>query len=138
MKQKPMSQEHKDKISLANKGRKRPDMVGKKPTHSFQKGYTPWNKGKTGLTKGNRNKGKNHHSWKGGVTLNLKGERENTSIYRKKVYETLKKKHPGIFTRYTDKRRVVKIGNGGSHTTHEWDLLKIQYNWKCPSCKKSE
>lgn len=36
------------------------------------------------------------------------------------------------------KRRVIKLGNGSSHTLKEWENLKAQYNWTCPCCKKSE
>ena len=36
------------------------------------------------------------------------------------------------------KRRILKKGNGGSHTLGEWENLKAQYNWTCPSCKRSE
>lgn len=36
------------------------------------------------------------------------------------------------------RRRIMKRGNGGSHTFGEWELLKARYNWTCPSCKRSE
>lgn len=26
----------------------------------------------------------------------------------------------------------------GTHTNGEWENLKAQYNWTCPSCKKTE
>lgn len=42
----------------------------------FQKGFTPWNKGKKGIQKSHRKgkkfpelSGKNHHNWKGGISL---------------------------------------------------------------------
>lgn len=31
-----------------------------------------------------------------------------------------------------------KKANGGSHTWDEWQTLKAQYNFKCPSCNKQE
>jgi len=37
-----------------------------------------------------------------------------------------------------NKRRIIKIGNGGSHTLGEWEHLKALYNWTCPSCWKKE
>ena len=36
------------------------------------------------------------------------------------------------------KRRVLKLGNGGSHTIGEWELLKVQYGFACPSCNRKE
>jgi len=37
-----------------------------------------------------------------------------------------------------NRRRVMKTGNGGSHTFGEWETLKAQYNWTCPCCKRAE
>jgi 5-methylcytosine-specific restriction endonuclease McrA len=37
-----------------------------------------------------------------------------------------------------EKRRVKKLGNGGSHTLGEWENLKAQYNWTCPMCGRKE
>ena len=36
------------------------------------------------------------------------------------------------------KRRILKKGNGGSHTLGEWETLKAQYNWTCYFCEKCE
>lgn len=36
------------------------------------------------------------------------------------------------------KRRIKKLGNGGSHTLGDWETLKAQYNWTCSSCKRGE
>lgn len=55
--------------------------------------------------------GEQHHRWKGGY--------ENTLMNNRK-------------------RRILKKGNGGSHTLGEWQTLKAQYNYTCPCCKKSE
>ena len=35
-------------------------------------------------------------------------------------------------------RRVMKKGNGGSHTLVEWQQIKLKYNFTCPSCLKKE
>jgi len=56
-------------------------------------------------------KGKDSPKWKGGY--------ENKLMHNKK-------------------RRIMKLGNGGSHTLAEWELLKAQYNWTCPRCHKAE
>jgi hypothetical protein len=63
-------------------------------------------------------RGENSHFWKDGRTL---GENKN-GYYRNKVIA----------------RRAMKRGADGFHTSGEWDTLKIQYNWTCPHCKKSE
>ena len=36
------------------------------------------------------------------------------------------------------KRRIHKLGNSGSHTLGEWELLKKQYGFRCPACGRSE
>ncbi len=36
------------------------------------------------------------------------------------------------------RRRVRRLGNGGTHTQGEWETLKAQYNWTCPACLKPE
>lgn len=38
------------------------------------------------------------------------------------------------------RNRVIKRINkeGSSHTFGEWEILKAQYNWTCPCCKKIE
>jgi 5-methylcytosine-specific restriction endonuclease McrA len=39
---------------------------------------------------------------------------------------------------YSRKRRNSKFEAEGFHTQGEWDLLKVQYGFMCPSCKKKE
>ena len=36
------------------------------------------------------------------------------------------------------RRRAIKMNADGSHTQEEWELLKAQYNYTCPACKKKE
>ena len=36
------------------------------------------------------------------------------------------------------KSRIVKRGNGGNHSLGDWEILKAQYNWTCPACKRIE
>lgn len=59
--------------------------------------------------------GKNHHSWKGGIS-----------------------KEPGYDSLISNRRRVRKLGNGGTHTLGEWENLKAQYNFMCLCCKRQE
>ena len=37
-----------------------------------------------------------------------------------------------------ERRRALKLNANGSHTIGDWETLKTQYNWTCPSCKKKE
>lgn len=58
-----------------------------------------------------QNKGDKHPQWKGGYEWKIMTNRQ---------------------------RRVMKLGNGGSHTFDEWNDLKKFYNYMCLCCKKFE
>lgn len=62
-----------------------------------------------------RNIGEKHWNWQGGISKN------------KKLRSWTK-----------NKRNRMKRSNGGLHTYGEWETLKAQYNWTCPSCDKKE
>ncbi len=96
----------------------------------FKKGQIPWNKGKKfpgigggkkGRTPWNKGKkcpqlsGENHHWWKGGIT-----------------------KQKGYYSFKEIRRKIQKLNNGGSHTLSDWQILKAQYNWTCPACRRKE
>jgi len=51
---------------------------------------------------------------------------------------TYKLTHPGRVKE--NKRRMRNLRNNvvGWHTNKDWDVLKIQYGYTCPSCKISE
>ncbi len=59
--------------------------------------------------------GDKHRSWKGGVSSD-------------KVYRSWQK------NLWHHRRRAAT----GSHTYAEWQAMKAQYKWTCPSCLKSE
>lgn len=87
-----------------------------------RKGDIPWNKGKKGLqvswNKGNKlpsQSGENHPRWKGGP-------------------QTQKERH--CINEHNRRARIR--GNGGFFTLGEWEILKAQYDWTCPCCKRSE
>jgi len=69
---------------------------------------------------------------------------ENHYLYGKKRPKLTGKNHPSYKGGYerklmnNRKRRIVKIGNGGSHTLKEWELLKDFYGHMCLCCKKIE
>jgi len=71
--------------------------------------------------------------------------KENRSEYNKK-WELKNKEHRKRYIknnmdRYSyncSRRRARKNNADGSHTKNEWELLKNQYNYTCPSCYKKE
>ncbi len=103
------SDEHKEKLRLAKLGKKR------KP-HSKEtiEKMREAKRGKVGYWRGKKRpnlSGEKNWQWKGG------------------------KERKAWWARV---RRAKKFNNGGSHTLEEWELLKAQYNWTCPCCKKNE
>lgn len=108
------------------------------------KGTPAWNKGKKGLCfskkpqeylnwkpsygmKGKKmsietkrkisesHKGEKSSQWKGGISKT----REYNSVYKKR-------------------HRARKKNAEGSHTSGEWELLRKQYGFTCPACKRKE
>lgn len=81
----------------------------------YANGLTPWNKGK-----------------------------QMVQAYKDRVSETLKgltgknsRNWKGGLNPSWLRKKIIKQ-NGGSHTFGEWESLKAQYNWTCPSCGKVE
>ena len=62
------------------------------------------------------------------------GEKSYNYKHGFSVGENRKKYRNFIETR----RKIRKLGNGGIHTFGDWQTLKAQYNWTCPSCRKLE
>ena len=58
--------------------------------------------------------GEKNYFWKGGI-----------STYERKLW-------------LNSQRRIMRLGNGGSHTLGEWEHLKALYQWTCPACKNKE
>lgn len=107
-------------------------------------------------------KGELHHNWKGGISkdknykaLRLKKwrhkkgiskkeydpekkNRSKTKEYRREYYKKWWGNHKELKKICNSKRRCLIAGVGGGHTLREWELLKAQYNWTCPCCKKKE
>lgn len=65
--------------------------------------------------------GEKHWNWKGGN--------------REKAW---KKENKELVNFYGRTRRIRKSNALGGHTLGDWNKLKTQYNFTCPSCKKSE
>ncbi len=66
-------------------------------------------------------------------------EYANTHKEEKKKYDKeYRKTHKKERVLWNNRRRIRKLNAGGSHTIGEWENLKAQYNWTCPSCNKKE
>jgi 5-methylcytosine-specific restriction endonuclease McrA len=130
---KKVSDETKKKMSLSQTGKKRtPEQrkkmsvwqIGRKMSDEAKMNMSIAAKGKiisleTRKKLSDANKGKQKPSMQGEKNPRWKGGAKNTLILNRK-------------------RRAIKLNSEGSHTLGEWELLKKQYGFTCPSCKKSE
>ena len=129
-----------------------------------RRGCAPWNKGQpcseeTKVKIGNANRGFHHSKeTRNKMSYNFKsGKRETISYWlgKKQPEEMVKKrirlgenhhnwnpdgisKQPGYKWAMESKRRAIKIGNGGSHTPQEWDIVRSNFYWTCPRCFRKE
>jgi len=131
----------------------------------FQKGLTPWNKGKIDIYSEEALR-KMSEAHKGRVvTKETRKKISNGNYKRYKQFPELKKqiseKLKGIPTPWTtgeknhswkggissniiylnwlkNRHHYRKKASKGSHTFGEWELLKKQYGFTCPCCGKSE
>jgi 5-methylcytosine-specific restriction endonuclease McrA len=78
--------------------------------------------------------GKNSPQWKGGITKDI--NKYINDRYNKSSEDKKKKISWSNNKRNRIKRVVIK--EFGCHTYGEWEILKKQYNYTCPCCKKSE
>lgn len=49
-----------------------------------------------------------------------------------------KRKHPEITSLHENRRRIRKLGNGGSHSIKEWEQVKKTQNYLCLFCKEGK
>lgn len=110
------------------------------PKMGFQKGHT--SSKETKIKQSEKNKGK-HYSLNTEFKKGLPPPKHKVDCQCFRCDRKEKEKNNrwnGGFNRsfYDQRRRLKKLSNGGSHTFTEWELLKAQYNWTCPCCKKQE
>jgi 5-methylcytosine-specific restriction endonuclease McrA len=107
-----MSEEGKKRMSEGQKGKKfSKEHIEKLRITSTGRKYSNESRNKISLGK----LGEKNPMWKGGVTK-LPDYSFNTNL----------------------RRRLLLKKAGGSHTRTEWELLKRQYGYICPSCNRSE
>lgn len=129
-----MTDEHRLAISNSLKGKMPkfiPDNKGRK--HGFE-----WTKKQSDAHRGKK---WGHHSKESKEKIgesNLGKNKGKIGHWRGKKRPTLWKGGKARKSWWTLQRIIKKRGNGGSHTFEEWELLKAQYNWTCPCCKKPE
>ena len=128
-----MTQEHKNKISLAMKGIKRSKKTRRK----------------IGLKSGGRNVGVKSHFWKGGrpkcldcnILLSSYEAKRCLKCYGKAKVGPNNPRWKGGYenTVYLNhKRKLLKKNVLGTHTLEEWLALKIKYQFMCLCCKQVE
>lgn len=82
------------------------------------------------LAKKGKLMGNKSPAWKHGLSYTKKYKQEKRKEWKlnnkEKVYFSIKR------------RRAMKRNAQGNHTYVEWELLKLQYNWTCPSCSRKE
>lgn len=131
--------------------------MSNKQSTRFKKGHLPWNRGKKGYGRFNLGKKSSLGTRKKMSELKKKNPTRFwlgkkmppfSEEHLKRMRESARKLRgngsPHWKGGYENrlmlnrKRRVMKAGNGGSHTLGDWENLKIQYNLICPCCHKSE
>lgn len=120
-KRKPLTDEHKKKISLALKGRRiSTGHLGIPHTEETKRLISVAHKGKE------RPKGELSNHWKGGLA------------HRKETLKAYYRANKERIYSYQHKRRMLKRSIGGSHTLEEWIALKDFNEQMCLCCLKTD
>lgn len=100
-------------------------------------GIIPWNKGRRG----------HKHPHKGVPrSLSSRRKQSHTMLGYKQTKEHRENNRQAQMRRFPNfsvgqrkiRRKARQLENGGLHSRGEWESLKAQYNWTCPSCGKRE
>lgn len=78
------------------------------------------------------NKGKKH------TPENIEKQRESHRGSKTNLWKGGISSAPGYKSYHSRKRRAIKVLAVGEFSAKEWEALKIQYNFTCPSCNKKE
>lgn len=71
--------------------------------------------------------------------LGNKQTKETRNKNRESQLARFKSRIPNYIPYAWQDRRKEKLRNSdGSHSAGEWETLKAQYNWTCPSCKRKD
>lgn len=113
-----MSEETKLKMSMSQKGKKKPQSM-KDKTSSRMKGFKHSDKTKLKMRLNLEGRtGKDSIGWKDGRC----GDKNYISWLKNK----------------RNRLKIKAVNELGGHTYGEWELLKKQYNYTCPCCGLSE
>lgn len=138
-KRKPHTNETKEKISKANKGKK--FHLGKRHSEETKRKISMAEKGKIVSEESKKLISKNHAKFWLDKKFSEKHKRKLSKAHSNEIGINNGNWRGGIskdLSHYRRKRRNLKFNAGGSHTLGEWETLKIQYNFICPACKRSE
>jgi len=114
---------------IRNTGRTR-FKVGHLLGKRFEKGLTPWNKGK----KLEAISGANNPAKRQGVRDKIRAKAKgNKNGYKHGLSKTKQYR-----VTINSKRRASKLGNGGLHTIQQWEELKKSCFYMCLCCKRVE
>lgn len=137
----PQTDEHKRKIAESNKGRKQPTTQGE-----LNPAKRPEVRAAISRAKKGKKQSKEHTEKIAAVHRGKK----HTQEHKDKIRASLKiasenggwKGGVSLIEGYKavqeNKRRAIKLDNGGYFTIGEWETLKAQYNWTCPACETPE
>lgn len=128
---KKFSLEHRENLRKTHIGKKMPEATKRKIAKANTgRVFTEETRKKISLA----NSGEKAHNWKGGISKEPGYMKEYLKTYGKEW----RKKNPERVRFNVRRGRVRRATAPGSHTLSEWETLKAQYNWTCPSCKKAE
>lgn len=113
----------------------------------FRKGIVPYNKGKKGLQTNPLKGKKMPNEWKAKLRKPKSVVQPFTEERKQRISMGLKGKYVGEKSSRWKGGKAVRKNNirqerlrnaEGLHTIGDWELLKKQYGYICPSCKKPE